>query len=294
MKNIEKYYFFISFITFFFGVSAQQSKSFLYVEPNVSLSYDSNLIKIKDKFSNTLYNTDSYSLSYIPNSGYINIQAGYSLSAPSKKVQDSLVDLSIKMCNKSDNDTIKIFKKGIPFHYKDFSGFGFIIKGKKEKRYVISYYCFNYFDGGFCNFFYAKTSEKKISKYKTDEKIVKTIIDGITTYSRKEIEEENDFLIPKYTISVDSVSRPLSLDAFLNRTFYGKVNIKTNEKNKIVKVEVYNDYGSEIFKTQSDGQLLIDCYDYKKGKIVKKCNLVVLNKFGRQVRIPFDFEYINN
>jgi hypothetical protein len=272
---------------------AQVTNSYLFIEPSVSLNYDSTIIKIKDRFSNTYYNTESYSVTYLPSNAYVLIDASPSVESPTQEYQDSLIDISINMCNKLDNDTLQIYKEGVAVHYKGFSGFGFIVKDKKEKKYAISFYCSKFYEGGFCTIFYSVSTTDKIDSYEDDKKVLTSIIDGITTYTNKDFEVEDSLLLAKYTISVDSVSRPADLPLNFKRTFFGKVTVKPTLDNKVKGVYVSERYGSQIFTPQPDGQLIIDCFDTQKGTVEKKCELILLNNFGKQVRIPFEFNYIN-
>lgn len=285
---------FIVLLTLYFGtVDAQTTNSYLFIEPTVSLSYDSTVIKIKDRFSNTYYHTESYSLTCFPTNAYVLIDARPSFEIPTQKYQDSLIDISIKMSNSIDNDTIQVYKKGISIHYKEFSGFGLIVKAKKEKRYAISFYCSKFYDGGYCTIFYSASSKNKIENYDNDYKNLASLIDGITTYTRKDFEVEDSLIVAKYSISVDSVGRPVDFPAYLKRSFFGEVKIKPTLEDKVKEVQVKWEYGSQIFTPKADGKIYIDCNDKEKGLIEKQCELILLDKFGKQVRVPFTFKYIN-
>ncbi len=136
-------------------------------------------------------------------------------------------------------------------------------------------------------------SKDKIDEYTKDEKVLTSIIDGITTYTRKDIELENSSLASMYKITVDSIARPIDMPSYFKRTFFGKVIVKSTLNNRVKEVSVSSEYGSQIFKPQHDGQIILDCNDSKKGYIEKECELIILNSFGKQVRIPFNFSYIN-
>lgn len=284
---------FTIFTIFFATAFGQTTNSYIFIEPNVSLSYDSSEIKIKDKLSNTVYRTESCWLTHIPSNANVFIDSRHSFVIPIQKHQDSLIDLSINMVNKLANDTMQIYKAGIAINYNGFSGFGFIAKAIKENEYVISFRCSKFYEGGTCSIFYSATSTDKIDTYEYHKNALNSILDSITTYSIKDFKAEDSLLSRKYTITVDSVDRPTNFPPSLTRTFFGKVIIEPTLENKIKEVSVSGQYGSQIFKPQSDGQIFIDCNDTQKGEVEKKCELVLLDKFGKQVRVPFKFTYIN-
>lgn len=274
-------------------IFAQTSNSFLFIEPNVSLNYDSTVFKVKNLFSNSYYHTESYMFDCIPTNAVVLIEANKASFIPSQKVQDSLIDLSLEMTNKLDNDSIQIYKHGIPIHYKGYSGLGFIAKGKKENKYAITFYCSKYYNGGYSTIFYSASSTNKIENYDNDFEFLTSLIDGITTYNKEDYETEDSLIVAKYKVTVDSIGKPTDFREFINRTFYGKVIVTPTLTHKVKEVWVTGQNGSQIFTPQADGQIIIDFNDSEKGVIVKIGELILLNSFGKQVRVPFEFNYVN-
>lgn len=271
----------------------QTTNAYIFIEPNVSLSYDSNTIKIQDIFYNNLYHTESYWLTIIPSNANVFIDSKQSPKIPTQKYQDSLIDLSINMVNNIANDTMQIYKEGIAIHYNGFSGFGFITKSKLETEYVIAFRCSKFYDGGVCSIFYSASSKDTIDSYSFHKNDLLSIIDRITTYSVADYKTEDSLLLKKYTISVDSADKPEYLPPHLKGAFFGKVIIEPVLENKVKEVIVLENYGSQIFKPQTDGQIIFYCNDDQIGVVEKNCELVLLDKFGKQVRVPFKFSYVN-
>jgi len=46
------------------SLAAQNSNGYLFIEPNISLKYDSALLKQKDRYTNPVYGTESYGFAY--------------------------------------------------------------------------------------------------------------------------------------------------------------------------------------------------------------------------------------
>lgn len=72
--------------------------------------------------------------------------------------------------------------------------------------------------------------------------------------------------------------------------FYLSNTVKPTLEHKIKDVSVSTRNVSQIFTPQPNGQIMIDCNDTQKGEAEKKCKLVLLDKFGKQVRVPFKFK----
>src|SRR6187402_1131839 len=74
--------------------SDERINSYKFIEPNISVSYDSNVLKITQRYSNTFYKTESYDFSYqgdTAKKALIHISASNPTEYPPKKQRDSLI-----------------------------------------------------------------------------------------------------------------------------------------------------------------------------------------------------------
>jgi hypothetical protein len=73
----------------------------------------------------------------------------------------------------------------------------------------------------------------------------------------------------------------------------GIVKVKEPLQHKLKQVLVYRNGVEEAFEPQNDANIYIATNDKTKGEVKIKCKLVVLNSFGKKVKIPFEFKYTN-
>jgi hypothetical protein len=70
------------------------------------------------------------------------------------------------------------------------------------------------------------------------------------------------------------------------------VNETLQHKVKEVSLELNNN-AKEIFPADENGRVYIVCTDKEKGIVEKKGELIMINSFGKKVKIPFSFKYNN-
>jgi hypothetical protein len=270
-------------------ITAQTPNAYQFVEPNVSLKYDSTLLKAKDRFTNSVYGTESYGFSYaFPNRSktYVQISTGLPPKNADQKYQDSVANAIIKQINRYAGDSI-VIKATRPLQYKGFSGYGYITWRKKSKAYDICYAGTRFFDDGLCKIYYISSSPNAIDGFNKDSVVVMGLIDGIESYSKKYFEEEENALKQKYAIVVDSIAKPKGFP--IEGTFFGMVKVKGKLENTIQSV----DMGYQQFFPDYRNEILVYFNDADKGRIEKKGHLIMLNKVGKLVRLPFTFSYYN-
>lgn len=270
-------------------ITAQTPNAYQFIEPNVSLKYDSSLVKPKDRFTNSVYGTESYGFSCsLPNRSktYIQISTGLPPKNADQKYQDSVANAIIKQINRYAGDSI-VIKATRPVRYKGFSGYGYITWRKKSKMYDIAYAGTRFFDDGLCKIYYLSSSPNTIDGFDKDSVVVTALIDGIESYSKKYFEEEETALKQKYAIVVDSIAKPSGFP--IEGTFFGLVKVKGKLENTIQSV----DMGYQQFFPDYRNEILVYFNDAGKGLIEKKGHLILINKVGKQVRLPFTFSYYN-
>lgn len=277
------------FVISFGRIAAQSPNAYQFIEPNVSLKYDSTRLKFKDRFSNSIYGTESYGFTYsFPNRSktYVQISTGLPPKNAGEKYQDSVSNAIIKQINRYAGDSI-VIKATRPIRYKGFSGYGYITWRKKSKLYDIAYACTRFFEDGLCKIYYISSAPTAINRFDTDSMVISTLIDGIESYSKKFFEEEEQLLKQKYAIVVDSIAKPSGFP--IEGTYFGMVKVKGKLENTIQSV----DMGYQQFFPDYRNEVLIYFNDTEKGLVEKKGQLIMLNKAGKQVHLPFTFSYYN-
>lgn len=270
-----------------------QNKSYQFIEPNISISYDSNLFQIVNRYSNTLYETESYDFTLRgenTNKVSINIRANDPIYSPAqnKRGKPGMPDFS--KIKKLENDSVAILDYDKKFRrINGFDCAGAVSYDKKNNQYNTSIVCLNISTNDFTELIYTSSNTSNLD---SDYKILKNLLSGFKTYSQKEIIKEEKRIKGKYTVVV-LPQNPVDRDFSNSRkTFI----VKTKEKpeNVIKEVRVKNDIGHEVFDPEEDGTVIISCKDKQKGNLTKESELVLLNSFGKKVKIPFTFSYDNN
>jgi hypothetical protein len=77
------------------------------------------------------------------------------------------------------------------------------------------------------------------------------------------------------------------------KTYIGVVSINQKLEHKISEVRLNSSLGQEIFSPNESGQVPILSNDTEKGNITKEGQLILLNAFGKKVKLPFTFTYTN-
>jgi hypothetical protein len=264
-----------------------------FIEPNISISYDSNYLKIGQRYSNTFYETEEYDFSYLDNSAKkatIHIKAAHPIDFPSKQLRDSLILSGLDEIKNAQNDSFTIID--VDKRVRDISEFscvGIVGYDKVHKEYatIISCYHFSENDNTEINFI-------SNGKVLDDEyAIVISLLKGFKAYSKQEIENEEQLIKSKYTVLV--VPTQAVIDNFKHRpkTYVGVVSTKQPLQNKVSEVRLTSSVGQEIFTPDENGKVYIASNDKAKGNISKNGELIILNSFGKKVKLPFTFSYIN-
>ena len=92
----------------------------------------------------------------------------------------------------------------------------------------------------------------------------------------------------KYTVLVTPTQTAIDNFKFRPKTYLGIVITKQTLAHKIAEVRL----GQEIF-TDENGQVPILSNDKVKGNITKNGELVIFNSFGKKVKLPLNFSYLN-
>lgn len=271
----------------------------LFIEPNMSFSYDSSSFSIVDRGSKTVYPTMTYQIVHAGESGYSEITLGALVSDRSRTQaeRDSMVALAIIEANKFDNGIVKLHKPAIAVHYKDFTGVATILRAKQEAMYSTSIMCAALFPGGACNIIYGRQSTRAIESYEADLAVLRSVIDGLRFHTKEELVALDNAVRSSVSVKVVPVERPADIPRFVTATYFGTVTVTGPAKYTILQAWIPTDRSLEnatIYEPNAAGELIIQCKDERKGTIEKDCELVVLDELGRQVRLPFTVSYVNH
>lgn len=273
----------------------QKANSYKFIEPNISIAYDSNRFQITNRYSNTFYETESYDFEFkvdTVNKVSINIKANHPIDFPPRKTLDSLMLLGLADIKAMENDTFAItnYDKQI----RDINGFaclGFVGYDKVNKKYatIISCYHLSANDNTEIKFLSANKNDLD-----TDYELLKDFLTDFKTYSKADIAKEDKLIKSKYSIIVSPTKTVIENFQFRPKTFVGIVKTKQKLEYSVKEVRLTNEFGQEIFAPSPDGSVTIMCNDKAKGKTIKKGEFVLLNSFGKNVKVPFTFSYVNS
>jgi hypothetical protein len=267
--------------------------TYKFIEPNISISYDSNFFKIAQRYSNTFYETEAYDFSYQGDSTRkvtIHIKASQPIEFPPKKLRDSLILAGLDEIKNNQNDTFSI--TGIDKKVRDINDFscvGIVGYDKVRKEYATIISGYHFWDNDNTEINYTSNGKDLDKEYA----IVNTFLNGFKSYSKKEADKEDELIKSKYNIQV--MPTETVVDNFTNRpkTYVGIVSTKQPLQHKISEVRLIGSIGQEIFAPDENGVVYIVSNDKEKGTIVKKGELVLVNSFGKKVKLSFTFSYEN-
>jgi hypothetical protein len=274
-------------------LNAQSSvKHYVFIEPNISLTYDSTIYNLGSKIVTHSDLTESYPLRYQPLSAFILVEAKNAHANFTVKQQDSLIKESLASQTGEKFNNEGVSKLGKLLNYRNFKGYSVVTKSVKKQIYMVTFYTTKYFEGGTCNIVYTAKRDKPIENIENDFKIYCNLLDGIKTFDESLLSKERQALVNKYTVTVKP-SKAVAEGLEIKTKFYGIVKIKEQLEHQVFGVKVPLTLGSKVFLPDSFGNIIIQCNDSQKGNVTKNCDLIVLNSFGKKISIPFTFTYKN-
>lgn len=221
----------------------------------------------------------------------IHIKADHPIEYPPKRERDSLILAGIEEIKNTQNDTFAIIS--IDKQIRDINGFscvGFVGYDKLEKKYSSFIGCYHYSDNDNTEVNYMSNGNDSETEYK----ILTSFLTGFHSYSQQQIDREDSIIKNKYTVAVtESKTIPDDLK-YRPKTFIGIISTKEKLEHTISEVRLKFSLGFEVFTPNTDGQVFIVSNDRDKGLVTKNGELVLLNSFGKKVKVPFSFTYQNN
>lgn len=267
-----------------------------FIEPNISITYDTNIYKKDRYYSNSLHGTQAFDFKRIKNSEK-RVTLYVKASQPAKKLIsltfiDSFMLAGISQVLLSLNDSVNItdVDKSVR-HINGFSCVGYVIASSYSKEKAVTILCNHFSQNDATQIEYIGKSQ-----YNLDEaySYVSEFLSGFKSYSSSEIENLDSLVKSKYSITVIPSNKIKSNFNYRNITYEGIVIINPKPEETIKEVRINISYGHEIFKPESnkDG-ILITAYDKEKGEILRKGELILISKYGKEINIPFQIRYEN-
>jgi hypothetical protein len=279
------------------SVSAQQPNTTKFIEPNISLSYDSNYFKLTRQYGNTYYEIESCSFSYLKdtdNNRSIIVKAGFPTGIQARQV-DSIMRGSLREMKIQTNDSFSIISIDTAVrHINGFSFLGFVGYDRFGGKYAAFINGIHVSGDDLTTVSYAVENGKDLEK---EYVVLSQLLQGFKTFSMNQIHREDSLIKAKYKVDVKPALFMDDVKArfkYQKKTFIGIVTVVPLPENKLMEVRLNTSGGQEIFEPNEKGVVAIICNDKETGKLEKKGELVLLNSFGKRVKVPFTFTYINN
>jgi hypothetical protein len=279
------------FVSLFFNAIGQNN--YLFIEPNISLSYDTTLFTIKEYYTNTLYKTEAYSFTSNQSSSslLIYISGDHPEIESLQKNIDSTMTLRIRELQNVTLDSISIIEvDSVVRIIQGFSCIGMIgsVEGNDEKPTVI--HCRHSSEDDNTDLNLTSVDHDLEDLYM----ILTTFLKELKTYSAQSILDEHNLISNMYTVQIIPNPELLGKFPYTRSTFVGTINIEQTLKHQIAEARVDTRWGEQVFFPDENGEIIIYTEDKKEGSIAKSGNLVILNSFGKKVLLPFSFTYQNN
>jgi hypothetical protein len=274
---------------------AQPGTAYLFIEPNVSFTYDSSAFRIGEHFSNTAYGTRKYEVFHRgePGPARLHIGALRAGPAPTQAAQDSAVAAAIAVANAINDGQAVAHLPRIAVRYKGFTGAGMVVRSPQVRNYGISFRCTAYFEGGACTLMYSRESPEAIDGYAADLRVVEQVIDGIRTHAAADLARRDSVVQHTARVNVRTVARPAELPAYVKAAYHGSVSVIGIPHLQVKEARVGSDGDAQVFLPDAAGKVPIHCSDSRKGVVGKRCDLIVLDDLGREVALPFTITFEN-
>jgi len=296
MLPLSSLFLLLSILIFPAKTFAQKTNAYQFIEPNISINYDSNHFKVGERYSNTFYETEAYDFNFIKNHSNntrIHIEASYPTSnVPSIAYQDSFIQSKIGEIIKMDGREITLidYDKKVR-NINDVLCVGFVISDNKTKQNSTTIICNHITDNDMTQINYIASNSKNLD---SNYAILQEFITGFNSYSAIAIAKEDSIIKSIYTVTINPTKDTIDNFKWRNNVYLGIVSTKEPLRHKIKEVRLQmNSYSKEIFTPATDSGVPIICQDKTKGTIKKEGELVLLNSFGKTVKLPFSFTYEN-
>ncbi|MBS1511971.1 MAG: hypothetical protein JST86_14075 [Bacteroidetes bacterium] len=283
----------------FTNVYGQQHNSYLFIEPNISIAYDSTVFTIAHRYSNTFYETESYDFALVGDSLHrvsIHVEAAHPVPVAdqvSLPDQERAMNAGLKdVKNEAAASKINLVEyDSMVQHIGAFLCVGTRAYDPEKKDSAATIVCFHATPSDNTQVQLIGLQAKSL---KDSYAILRQFLQGFTAYSKAAIDKEDSLIKARYSIQVVAATDTVENLRWRNNDYLAVV--KTNEpllhRFKEVRLDMESG-GKEIFAAGTTGTVYVASHSNQKGMIERKGEFIVLNSFGKMVKIPFSFRYEN-
>jgi hypothetical protein len=298
MKNLLKpsfFLFLLAALIWNLPASAQDKNAYQFIEPNISISYDSNLYKISELLGSQKMTKNSYSFTMKAKDlakTKILVRSEITDMEATQWRQDSIIktmDSAFIAMIKADSTVLKVTEKKLTT-LQGFSCLGIAGYEPDVKRHSSSLVAVRLFKTGITIITLVIDEQKDLSK---SFDVLNTLLSGYKFYTAEEMEKEEEAIKKNYTITVDSVAFSLVEKNYKRSTYAGIVRLSPKPEHKIYGVMLGNQVFSEQTGAVANNEIRISLRDHEPGKFTHNGSLIVLNSFGKRVWLPFTITYTN-
>jgi len=281
----------------------QKTNAYQFIEPNISVEYDSSFLKVSNIYGdNNAFDFKGRFKNIDYKNVIIHIQP-YSVYGEAVKeyVNNIVMDALNEYINGHylKGDRIPSLRQNLyvdhgdslPRQIKNFLCRGFVMYDTIKAIYRSIIKCYRKTDEELIKI-ELNSEDKNLDK---NYRILTHFIDGIKSYSKEKIEEEDSILKHKYNITImprKALPEEFKFCHSCEPSFLGLLKIEPNITNKI-KGYIIRYPSLQYWNPQPHAPLRFTCFDKQKGLIKKEGELIIYNSFGKTVTIPFTFSYIN-
>lgn len=270
---------------------AQMTTQFL--EPNVSITYDTTRFKP--------YKRDAFTFRVQGEQTEIKVMPGLPEKAPTidNKKPTNLSELEDYYKNTIDRlkkNPSSFALSGNPIIEYDrkfqkigaFRGFGFVEEDKSDKKLYTQIYTGHLSANDYTSIYLRTFEQKPLANLYP---ILNEFLKGFKSYSAAELSEHETAIQKKYTVVVSKAETvPASLQQRA-KEYIALVRTKEPMQDKIKELYISVDGYAEVFSPNEKGEIYIATKSKKKGMIERTGDLIVISPIGKQISIPFSFQY---
>lgn len=266
---------------------------YLFIEPNISISYDSTLFQVGKRYSNTYYKTEAYDFRYLSdtnNKVVIHVVADHPLDnpIPGDKLVELMEENAVGIAQMKDTAVIVLEVDRQVKKLGEFYCAGALIQHKESGTNYTTIVCNHNSNSDMTEIRLQSLNRRTLSE---DYAIIDGFLKGFTVYSPAQIASEEARIKARYKVKVTPVSKPPEDMMWRAKSYFALVRTVQPLAHILKEVRVQIEYGAEIFYPNDKGEVIIAIPATGKGPVKRKAELILLNSFGKQVSIPFVAEF---
>jgi len=289
---------------------AQQRNAYQFIEPNISISYDSNYFKFGDMYSNSFHKKADFILKnnkfskteihiepILNNARYI-----------TEVMLDSFMQARVQeFKNEKSNDFLIVSSDTTPIKINGFSCMGIILCDKDKKHFVRTIACNHASQNDLTPLTYiSSTISLGSTSLQKDYQVLTKFLSGFAFYSSEQIATHDSLVRADFKVTVTQTQKQHTDTTVFVKNGITNCILKRYEYKAIIKVRPLS---ASLYKFKEarvkmpnglltlfpvkKGEVIFSCYDPKKGIVLNSVEVVLGNVLGKDVTIPFTFSYTN-